>query len=253
MNEEENQGPNPIHTEQDIAPFLLKTPLEIAYVLRLLEQAHSNIAIYFNTGHDMMLTRILSADAKAKQFVFDISGHEPTNAALLLADKLLFVGDLDGVKIQFSTVKPGRVLFEGKTAFMVSLPNDMVKLQRREFFRLTTPISSPYTIALPLASGSLTLELHDISLGGVGLWLKDEQQKKLFNLGDVVHKASIDLGTAGRIQADIELRNLHTVYLKQGMTRWMLGVQFMNLSRANESLLQKLMVQLEREQKALTG
>ncbi|QLI80122.1 flagellar brake protein [Chitinibacter fontanus] len=254
MSEEIAVGPSPIHSELDIAPYLLKTPMEIAYVLRMLEQNNTNIAVYFNAGKDMMLTRILSVDGKAKQFVFDIGGHEPSNREILNAPKLLFVTDLDGVKIQFSISTPTRSQLEGKPAFLSALPADLVKLQRREFYRLTTPITTPYTITLqPANQASLTLDVHDISLGGLGIWLKHDEQQKLFELGSLIHKATLDLGPAGRFQADLEIRNLHPVSLKQGISRFMLGVKFAELSRASESMLQKLIVQLEREKKALTG
>ncbi|QLG87405.1 flagellar brake protein [Chitinibacter bivalviorum] len=253
MSEEEIHGVSPIHDAQDIAPYLLKTPLEIAYVLKMLEQTHTNVAVYFNAGHDMMLTRVLQVDSKNKQFFIDIGGHEPTNASLLLADKALYVTALDGVKIQFSTLTPSRSSLDGKPAFLVQFPNDLVKLQRREFFRLTTPITTPYTISLKLANNSsISLDLHDISLGGVGIWLKAEQHK-LFELGTIIHKATLELGGVGRMQVDLEIRNVHLIHLKQDMSRWMLGVKFVDLSRSNESILQRLMVQLERDKKALTG
>jgi c-di-GMP-binding flagellar brake protein YcgR len=253
MSEEENHGVSPIHDHEDIAPFLLKTPLEIAYVLRLLAQNNINIALYFNRGKDMMLSRVLSVDVKAQQFIMDIGGHEPTNQALLNADKVLYVSALDGVKIQFSTPRPQRITVEGKAAFLVSFPKDLVKLQRREFFRLTTPISTPYTATLPIEkAGRMNFDLHDISLGGVGIWLKDEQHK-LFALGSFIEDAVLEMGPIGSMKVDLEVRNLHQVALRQDMTRWMLGVKFVSLSRGSESALQRLIVQLEREKKALTG
>jgi c-di-GMP-binding flagellar brake protein YcgR len=246
--------PGPIHSELDIAPFLLKTPMEIAYVLRQLEQTSTNIAVYFNAGHDMMLTRVLAVDVKAKQFYFDVGGHEPSNRQLLATDKVLFVSNLDGVKIQFSIGTPSRAQYEGKPAFLSALPPDLVKLQRREFYRLTTPITTPYTISLqPPKQNSLTFDIHDISLGGLGIWLKSEEQLGWFELGSRIHKATLDLGAAGRFQADLEVRNTYPLTLKQDIVRYMLGVKFVDLSRGSESMLQKLIVQLEREKKALTG
>jgi c-di-GMP-binding flagellar brake protein YcgR len=253
MSEEEIRGVSPIHEYEDIAPFLLKTPLEIAYVLRLLAQNNINIALYFNAGKDMMLSRVLSVDVKAQQFIMDIGGHEPTNQVLLNADKVLYVSSLEGVKIQFSTPKPQRITLDGKAAFLVSFPKDLVKLQRREFFRLTTPISTPYTATLPVENqGRMNFDLHDVSLGGVGIWLKDGQDK-LFELGSIIEDAMLDMGPMGSMKVNLEVRNLYQVSLKQDITRWMLGVKFVSLSRGTESALQRLIVQLEREKKALTG
>ena len=172
MSEQEPIVHQPISDKEDIAQFLLRTPLEIAHVFRALIQAKTNVGLYFNAGRDMMISRVLQVDVKEKVFIIDIGSHEPTNQALLGTTKVLFVTDLDGVKIQFSTDTPRRVNFEGKPALQLHFPADMIKLQRREYFRLTTPITSPYTVSLNRAGNALTLELHDISLGGMGIWLK---------------------------------------------------------------------------------
>ncbi|WP_410498777.1 flagellar brake protein [Chitinibacter sp. S2-10] len=255
MSVEENKGIHPIPDDADIAQFLLKSPLEIAAVLRSMEQAETNIAVHFNHGRDMMVTRILNVDAKEKKFIFDISGQQHINDGVSRADKLLFVGDLNGVKVQFTIRTPSRIQFQNGTAFIANLPADLVKLQRREYFRLTTPIATPYTATFLLENqqDSLSFDLHDISLGGVGVWLKDENQKALFELGVILPRVGLELGGAGRVIVDVEVRNLHTVSLKQGMVRIMLGLKFINLSRSSESLLQRLMVQLERDKKAITG
>ncbi|WP_028448910.1 flagellar brake protein [Chitinibacter tainanensis] len=252
MSEQEPIVHQPISDKEDIAQFLLRTPLEIAHVFRALIQAKTNVGLYFNAGRDMMISRVLQVDVKEKVFIIDIGSHDPTNQALLGTTKVLFVTDLDGVKIQFSTDTPRRVNFEGKPALQLHFPADMIKLQRREYFRLTTPITSPYTVSLNRAGNALTLELHDISLGGMGIWLKDDQVG-LFETGQILQQASIDLGPTGRFPADLLVRNLHPVQLRQGAPRWMLGVSFMELSRGQESALQRLMVQLEREKKALLG
>lgn len=242
----------PITNEQDLSPFVLTAPMAIAYELRQLVSRATSLAVYFNQGQGMMLTRVLDVDGKARQFIFDLGGHPPTNEALQKADKVLMVAAPDGVKIQFSVTGVRTCMFEGKPAFMVSFPADLIKLQRREYFRLTTPVVNPYRCQLPLASGVvLKMELHDLSLGGFGAWLPVEAMSQL-DPGMQIEDAWFELGPLGQVKISLEIRSVREVTLASGR-RCFVGARFSNVSRTVEASLQRLMVQLERDRKALLG
>jgi len=249
----ENNTAQPISEAEDIGPFRITSPVEITYVLRSLTQRSSFLTVYFNSGRDLMLTRILDADAKSGRFLFDLGGSESSNQALLKADKALFVANPEGVKIQFSTAKVTMGVFEGKPCFIAPLPADLVKLQRREYFRLPTPIANPYTCQLHWPQGpQLVLDLHDVSLGGAGLWFPVEY-RNLLAQGMHIERAGFDFGRAGNMSIDFEVRNWHSVTNRNDQTQYILGVRFINLSRTQEASLQRLISQLERERKALLG
>ncbi len=253
MAEEVNGGVAPISEQEDIAPYRITAHMEIAFVLRNLAQNNVNLGIYFNAGRDMMLSRVLHVDSKAKQFIIDVGGHAPSNTALTQADRILFVTALDGVKIQFSVGGATLGKFEGKPAFIINFPADLIKLQRREFFRLLTPITNPLTCDLTLPNGQKAqLELHDISLGGAGIWLKDEQHTQM-QTGVVISNAFFDFATAGSAKLNIEIRSVHPITMAHGKIRWLAGVRFNDLPRNIETNLQKLLAHLERERKALIG
>jgi c-di-GMP-binding flagellar brake protein YcgR len=253
MAEEANGGVAPISEQEDIAPYRITAYMEIAFVLRSLAQNNVNLGIYFNAGRDMMLSRVLHVDSKAKQFIIDVGGHAPSNAAITQADRILFVTALDGVKIQFSVGGVVLEKFEGKPAFFINFPVDLIKLQRREFFRLLTPITNPLTCDLTLPNGQKTLlELHDISLGGAGIWLKDEQHT-LMQTGVIISNASFDFAAAGSAKLGIEVRSVYPITMAHGKIRWLAGVRFIDLPRNIETNLQKLLAHLERERKALIG
>ena len=254
MSEEVNGGVAPINEQEDIAPYRISAKMEIAFVLRNLMQNTANLAIYFNAGHDMLLSRVLHVDSKAHQFVIDVGGHAPSNLAIAQAERILFVAALDGVKIQFSVTSVKLGDFEEKPAFIIDFPNDLIKLQRRDFFRLLTPITNPLTCDLTLPSGVKTqLELHDISLGGAGIWLKDEQQHQQIQAGTIIQQAYFDFAAAGTAKLNIEIRSIHPVTMAHGKVRWLAGVRFIELPRSIEANLQRLLAHLERERKLLIG
>lgn len=251
MQEEEGGAARPISEAEDIGPYRLTSAVEVGFVLRTLAQRGDFISIFFNNGHDLLLTRVLDVDVKARTFVFDLSGHAQSNAALTKADKAVFVATPDGVKVQFSTAGIKQVDFEGRPAFNAPFPQDLIKLQRRDFFRLSSPISSPYCCRLVMNDGELLrLDVHDISLGGVGVWFSEAQVGKI-EIGLKFSQAEFDFGPGGIMRINVEIRNRRAVVNRQGQTQYVIGMCFMGLSRTQEASLQRLISQLERERKAL--
>lgn len=243
----------PIPESDDIGPYRLSSPVEVGFVLRTLAQRADFVTAYFNAGKEMLLTRILDVNLKARQFVFDLSGHQASNAAIQKAEKVVFIALPEGVKVQFSTGQIREILHEGRPAFSAPFPPDLIKLQRREFFRLPTPLSNPYFCRLTLGNDSpLRLELRDISLGGAGMWFPETHIARI-ELGMKFQQVMFDLGPGGVMRLDIEVRNYRSIVNRQGQTQYIVGVRFCNMSRALESNLQKLISHLERERKALIG
>ncbi|BCL75781.1 flagellar brake protein YcgR [Jeongeupia sp. HS-3] len=244
--------PHPLAENDDLASYTLSNPLEVGAVLRNLSTRGDFVTIYFDHGKSMLTTRILEVDVKARRFRFDWAGQEALNRALQASPRNVFVALPDGVKVQFVCEAPVIVQHEGSPAFEAALPTQLVKLQRREFFRLTTPIVTPYRCHTQLPDGSpVSFNLHDLSLGGVGLWA-GSVNVGLLTRGDILRQATLELGAGVTFQTDLSVRGVRTVLLPQG-EQPLLGCQFLSLPRSAEAALQRQIALLERERRALTG
>ncbi len=71
--------------------------------------------------------------------------------------------------------------------------------------------------------------------------------------GMVLERAQLELGPNGMLQVDLEMRSKRVTVRGSGQEIYLVGFKFVNTSRAGEATLQRLMAQLERERKALTG
>lgn len=247
----EGKGPIALIPEGvDVGNFLLRTPMEIGFVLRSLAQKGDLVTIYFNHGEYSFLSAVLEADPKAKQFLFDISGVEAINRAFLRASHIVFAAAPEGVRVQF--VLSGGVTeidYDGRPAFSASFPDDLIKLQRREYFRLDTPVGKPLVCKLRHPNGKvMELPLHDISIGGMGLWMSGQVEVEQL---DVFPGCRLDLGTFGTIEVSLEVRSKRQVTKRDGTVQTMLGTRFVDLPRQTENLLQRYIAQLERERHQL--
>ena len=109
---------------------------------------------------------------------------EEMNQRALQAEKLTAATMLDKVKIQFSLAGLQATQASGRPVFAAHLPETVLRLQRREFFRLPTPIANPLKCRTTLridgeAAQDLDINLLDISGGGVGLMMPTTFQGKL--------------------------------------------------------------------------
>ena len=143
-------------------------------MLRSLIERRALVSAYFNRGRSFLLTSVLSVETDAGELVLDCGREEEICRQALLAEQLILTAMVDKVKIQFTLRKVTATRFASRPAFRAALPDKVLRLQRREYFRLSTPIAKPvkFVTAIKRPDGStLVVEasLIDISGGGVGL------------------------------------------------------------------------------------
>lgn len=249
----ESEQVSPISDGEDIEAYRITAPMEIGAVLRTLAQRGTFITIYVNEGRELILSRILEVDIKGKTFIFDVGGNAASNQVLLNSARSLVLAIPDGVKIQFAVGIVRNCQYQGGPALTAAFPPDLIKLQRREYYRLPTPIARPYRCQLLLSNGTREwLNVHDVSLGGVGAWVPNEI-KPLIERGNTYNDVSFDFGSAGIMKLNFEVRSLRQLEQRPGQFAWMMGCQYASLARQTEANIQRLMAQLEAERKALTG
>ncbi|WP_018152539.1 flagellar brake protein [Leeia oryzae] len=243
------ESPTPLPSDDEFGRFTLQTQVEIVYVLRGLIKSKQPIAIYFRQGQTSMLTTLLEVNTDAGTLVFDWGGSETVNQQLLNSERNVFVTSPEGVKIQFAVGKATAIQHQGKPAFSVALPDALVKMQRREYFRLQTPIANPYWLTVRnTATGTQRLALCDISLGGIGLIVPDREQFKPFETYD---SCLLDLRDAGVFDVSMQVRNLVSLKQKNDAIQHRMGCMFTGNVAALQNRLQRFIAQLERERNTL--
>ena len=94
------------------------------------------------------------------------------NARLLAASHITFATLLDNIRVQFHAYSTSEVTFEGTPALAVTIPEGVMRLQRREHYRLQIPHGQRVVCEVrrePADAKPLQLGVYDISCGGVGL------------------------------------------------------------------------------------
>lgn len=238
-------------TAEEIAKFTTKNRREIVFYLQQLANDGDRVSVVFDSGRETVLTVLIDVDVDNNQFIFDWGGSETANRKLLSSDRAFFVCAPQGVRNQFSVSGIREIVHKNRRAFSARLPDQYTRLQRREYFRLVLPVMRRLPCVIPRDGGrTITLTIMDISVGGIAAELPGSRLP--FKVGDKLPRASIDLKSIGKIEVDLEVRNSSDVS-RGGKVSGRIGCSFTNLGSARENLLQRLITDVQREQRARLG
>lgn len=202
-------------------------------------------------GDNLFVTTLLDVDTDDHQLIFDFGGAETLNKALLRADRCRLAARPGGIHVHFDVGRVSEIKYQGRPAFVVPLPKTIVRLQRRESFRIATPLLNPLRFFVSRSDGKeMELPAFDISVTGIGLLASAEPEllsgqlleRCRFRLPD----ESQDLQVAARVQ------HITSFESRAGDRQWRIGVHFLNLSTALENRLQRYIARLERERSERT-
>jgi len=233
---------------EDLDRCTLTGRTDILFHLRNLVRQTEKMSVTFDAGRRSFLTVLMEVSEKEAMIYFDVAGSEETNSAFVNSERAVFIGLVGGIRTQF-TVKQARMLTRGgESVFAAPLPKSLLRVQRRDAFRLRTPRAKPYFCRIRKGTpGQLDLPLHDISVGGLGVQL--ETQPKLVAL-ERLPDCRLDLREGGLLTVTLEVRHLMQLQSRLEKPIWHVGFSFVDLSPLNETLIQRFMARIEAERRA---
>jgi len=230
--------------------YLVQSRLEITAILRSLIDHSALITVYFGDHGEFIVTAILSINPEFEELVFDYGADASVNQRLLESPRLTFATQLDHIRIQFESHRAQTTSSQGSSAFRVRMPDELIRLQRRDNYRVKVPLSRPVNCTLRLdpkrGGTAVAVRIYDVS--GGGLALIDYPQSLQLTPGEIYQGCQLDLRDVGRVTTDIEI--IH-VLEKTGrnVTRTRLcGCCFRNMPNATLMVIRRYISKLEREQ-----
>lgn len=232
--------------------FHLTGRTEIQFMLLGFGRERTPFSVLFGPDRESFPTRLLGVLPDKGQLVLDCSGSPDLNRRFRESEQNLFVGRPGGIQVQFSTGPAMDVNFEGARAFVVTLPKVLVRLQRRENFRIETPRVQPLQFFGRLSGGALlNLPAHDISVSGIGLtaaMLPDD-----LIVGLKMENCRITLPEdSGPLFTAVSVHHLTEQEARSGQRQWRIGLNFDDLPFADQNRIQRYIVRVEHERHELS-
>jgi c-di-GMP-binding flagellar brake protein YcgR len=248
-----NPAASPIDTghsaETDFHQYSIGSPLEISQILHAIMRQAGLITAAVD-GDDFFLTSIVSIDDDAGYLMLECDRNGRHVERILRKQRLLCGTTLDKIKIQFVCERIEIELCDGRNAFKAALPQDLLRLQRREYFRMSTPVTTPVkcNISIPQRDIRATVELSliDISCGGIALLTPPE----LFTPQLGAHyDCTLHLPGTAALRTRAQARNAFMMKLANGKVAQRSGFAFVDLRESMLSTIQRYIMSLERQRK----
>ena len=232
--------------------FEVSSRREIIALLRNISEKNQLIRMLIHGEADVCVTSILDVDSDTNSVILDRSINREQNERILNAGRVSFETTLDKIRILFASDGVRETTYHDGPALKVALPATMVRLQRREFYRMATPVSNPVRAIIPLpedlGGGTSVFPLADISCGGVAIL--DNKRELGSTIGVTYLGCRLDLPEIGAVTTNLRICNSLDITLLNNKTNHRLGCQFVDISRGNLAMVQRYITKLERERNA---
>lgn len=244
----------PDKESEDLNPYRLHSRREIVALLRTIAEQKQVLNMLANRDSTAIVTTILDVDDVAGTLVIDCAQREYMNESILSSDNISFETALEQVRILFFVDRIEQCMHEDAPALKLDLPQSMIRLQRREYYRVPTVAGAPVscTITIPQSgpgeARAVSLVLQNVSGGGIALI--DSQGLLDPTIGRIYRNCRIDLPGGTLVVTSLELRNAQQVRLPNGQSANRLGCLFIDLPHAMLAAVQRYIAKLEREQNA---
>ena len=226
--------------------YLISNPKEIVSILQNIAQRKSRVALYYNEGISMVLTMILAVDDNGVWI--DAASNPQDNRLIERSKRIIFVSTHNQAKVQFVAGDVVLGTYEDAPAFSLGLPRKLLRLQRRDYFRLVMDETGALNcIIRPVANQATQHEVTvmDISIGGVALVC--EQTGVELHPGMVYEHCRIELPELGTVEAAIEVKNAFEITDRNGKVKRRAGCVFVKPDGKTTMLLQRYVAQMQQQ------
>lgn len=230
----------------DYSQYLLREAREIAFILRQLAARRAMVTAHYGERNEFLLTTVIDVAADNKSLLLDLGRDEAVIASALLSSRLLCVTQIDKVKIQFQLERPERTSHEGFPALRAPLPGLLLRLQRREYYRLAAPAADSLSCQIPLEDKHrVTARVIDISGGGIAVITPPDNT--LFQPDMRFQNCQLQLPEFGSVIATVRVCNIFRITQRNGQEMLRAGCQFENLSAPMATAIQRYILRAEQE------
>lgn len=230
--------------------FAVYSRVEVLALLRQLIDNGVLINVYYDQGGRFFLTALLSVNPDFEEVVVDAAPDETVQHRLIESRRLVFVAFIQGVKIQFEAPRAEPTTYESRPALRVRLPERVVRMQRREFFRVRPLASRPVSCRVRDAQSDQITTWRVLDVSGGGLALECGAEERPFSLGMELPDCEIEFPGEGTIAVGLRVRSIE---LAQRESEQRIGCELVRIAPQARLVLQRFINRVEAEHRKSAG
>ena len=215
---------------------------KIVALLHQLKADHELLGVTVPGCKDSANTAVLGIREERGCFYLDELNSRPAHQVFLKTRKARIDCRLQGTELVFAIHLRKASTTSGIALYELALPKNIIRLQRRENFRLrlSPGVNVPVTIA-HFEGETVHGEALDLSAGGVGLFL---HTRNVPVRGQILHSLCISMPCSSPLRADVEVRFAR---LEQVHHALRVGGRFVHLEPAQERQIAHFLAEQQRK------
>lgn len=240
----------------DLSKYLVRSPKQVLNYLKMLSTERCLISAAFGTSDkDTFLTAIMDIDEKKQTITIDCGPKEYLNRKLLNSAIIKCSAEYKGIEVHFegrNVVKTGSA---SEPAFIIPIPTSINWVQRRQFYRIKSPLSKKSYCALSFKDPdidqekTINIELHDLSASGISIINDSPALAKLLEPSLEFNKCRLVLQDEAPLSVDLEIRHITPQSSTKPGKKERIGCYITNSTPRIETTLLRYMQNIERELK----
>jgi flagellar brake protein len=248
MTSSTQRAPTSADRDEQLARYTLHSRADILFQLRAIQKRKLLVNLDLQGSRQIIVTSVLAVNEINNTVILDSARGDALNHELLSGKGAEFITQLDGVSISFATGPVTLCTYEKLPALRIALPQSLVRLQRREHFRVPMPIANPVKCIVPSASQDdpdpITTHIVDIGCGGVAI--AETGGRLGTESGRILTGCKLLLPETDVIFTTLEVRNSAQIRLHNGAFQTRLGCKFIDLPNDMAATLQRFVMDIER-------
>jgi len=241
--------PEPESPEQE--RFWLYSRIEILALLSRLCSGNVPMTVYWGGDGECAVTLILEVNDGSGGLKLDMPGVERLGESMLAAADLVCVAFIDHIKIQFALHSPRRAVSGAYPALEAPIPERVLRLQRREYYRVRTPETLSASCLVPYSGEGgryESLRVIDLSVGGMAMVAAPRHFE--MSEASTIDRCFLDLPGVGTVTVRMRVAHLEGGG-DDGVSRC--GCEFVDLSAQARMMLQRYVQRIDVEQRQRPG
>lgn len=258
----EASSPSGLLNPEHYADYFVRNRAEIMLMLRRMQDHRVLLNVFIDGGPHRFVSAVLEAGSRG--LVLDASPDKFISTHTLAADVLTCTAQLDGVRVQFDVRDIRGVTYDKLPAIQTQLPEAMLRLQRRETYRLAVPLHTPVGCVVtfvpkapedppegapPPEPVTTRPRVVDISMDGIALLFQGEELP--LSVGMELPDCLIALPESDSARLRLRVRNLHHTTNPNGVRSVRAGCQMLNVPARFTQQIQRYIFKIERERRLM--
>lgn len=228
--------------------FLIRKQDQIIRKLSILLKNKCLITGYYGDNDNSFITTLFDINEKNKFIIFYHSPRKDLIKNFINSPVITFKTEHIGIKISFESVKVEKIQHQGVSAFTVPIPDSLLWVEAREFYRVKFPVLTPSFCQLTINNqASINLKLYDLSISGLSVISDSSEISDLMITDARFEQCKLILTDEDEGIISFEIRSKYTINKNTTDRVEKIGCKLTSITSAFENTIQRYMQKIEIE------